>query len=142
MLLALLAKHCGIEAGLFVSFAERHAICAVAVPSPVYVSPEDRAALEESGDPLTFRAHVEAWRHEVGLTDFPAMWAVLEDPTEAAHTFDLFVPIESTVYSEVGGAKPRAPRSWAFLPLTAVWTRIGIREAPLPTDHAEAEVMA
>src|SRR6185295_3379110 len=34
LLLALLARHCGIEAGLFVSFSDGHAIAALALPDP------------------------------------------------------------------------------------------------------------
>ncbi len=38
LLLAILLKHCGIDAGLFVSFAERHALAAAAVPEPLGLS--------------------------------------------------------------------------------------------------------
>ena len=112
---------------------------AVAAPQPVWVEEEES---EKKRTRRHFQHQVVLWSRGVGIADPPQLWACMPNGSERSTTFDLFVPIESTVYSAVGAAEVARPRTWAFLPLTAVWTRIGLADAPLPTDHAETEVMA
>ncbi|MCP4663399.1 MAG: transglutaminase domain-containing protein [bacterium] len=96
LLLAILLKHCGIDAGLFVSFAECHALAAAAVPEPLGLSSgavtvhrdekgqfasEDDAAGEAEhyvrGKAAAKAAweHLEEWRQAVEPREPVQMWA-------------------------------------------------------------------
>lgn len=125
LLLALLLKHCGIEAGLFVSMAEGHAVAAVAAPPPVDGVPA------RDGRPV-----LETWAAEVGLSDPPTIWAHLPE-TASSSSRNIYVPVESTARLQVGFFGPREPASWVFLPMTALWVRLHLGSGALPSDAAE-----
>jgi hypothetical protein len=144
-LLALLLRAVGIDAGLFVSFEESHAICAAAVPLPIAAD----------ADPAAIREAVKAWATEVGV-DMPLVWAVQPATTEAEvkaaavrsggfaadvetgnaslPPLVLYIPIESTAYAAVGEVNLARPDTWVFLPFSAVWKRIDPTESADPTD--------
>src|SRR5215210_7404028 len=118
LLLALLARHCGIEAGLFVSFAEGHAMAALALPDPGEAQPSGE------GEKRPVPPALEAWSSLAGLPRLPRLWAETPVAPEAGAPAQIHVPVESTVYSPLGGVPVGQPGTWAFLPLTA--TRFGI----------------
>ena len=125
LLLALLARHCGIEAGLFVSFAEGHAMAALALPDPGDAQPSGE------GEKRPLPPALESWRTLAGLPRLPRLWAEMPVEPEAGAPVQIYVPVESTVYSPVGGIPVGQPGTWAFLPLTA--TRFGI-----PSDDSRS----
>lgn len=168
LLLALLLKHCGIEAGLFVSFQERHAMVAAALPQPgslasssvtVHRDGQGRFSTEQEamgkaehylrGKQAAQESHhrIEAWRKEVGLPQPVPIWAELpvspkEETGGETKEVHLYVPIESTVYRPAGDATVAAPTSWTFLPLTAIWRRLVLAEGPPAADTVEQEVLS
>lgn len=143
-LLALLLRAVGIDAGMFVSFDESHAVCAAAVPLPI----------DASADPATIREAVRAWSASVGVS-MPLMWAVQPTVTSASMAEErvrsggiaslsggldapplmLYVPIECTDYKPVGEVTVAHPDTWVFLPFSAVWKRINTTESADPTDR-------
>ncbi len=135
LLLALLAVHCGMEAGLFVSFADRHAIAAVAVPDPGAA-----AGGGEEGKPPVPPRLVE-WSERAGLIRPPRLWAEMPVSADAGAPSNLYVPVESTVYCRVGEARPGQPRTWVFLPLTAIPYGIPneLSDSVSAADRAEVE---
>lgn len=130
LLLALLAQSCGIDAGLFVSFPDRHAMAAVAAPEP-------GGAGEEGKVPPA----LAAWSSLAGLPVPPPLWAEMPAAPAAEAPVRIYVPIESTVYSPVGRAHVGQPGTWVFLPLTLV--RMGLpADGPASVerkDRAELE---
>ena len=156
LLMALLLQHCGIEAGLFVSFAEEHAIVAAALPPGLplaqravtahrdaegkFATEEDAVREERYLRDLKVAAQawagIKSWSEESHLPP-PPIWADLPpSPGRDGDETCLFVPIESTVYSPVNGVRVRAPDSWAFLPLL-LDDRIQWSDDPLAVDTAE-----
>lgn len=137
LLLALLALHCGIDAGLFVSFADRHAVAAMAAPDP---SPAEAA---ESTGPRPVPSRLEAWSEMAGLGRLPAAWAEMPVSPEAGDSIRIYVPVESTAYSTapVGGARLDQTKTWVFLPLTAASLGVPNEEGDtiLISDRAELE---
>ncbi len=111
LLLALLARSCGLDAGLFVSFAEGHALAAVAAPDSWSGS-----GGESSGRPIP--PPLLDWCGLAGLPGPPRLWAEMPESTDSGAGARIYVPVESTVYFPVGRAPVAAPRTWAFLPLT------------------------
>jgi hypothetical protein len=137
-LLALLLRAVGIDAGMFVSMKESHAVCAAAVPLPI----------EPTADANAIRAAVKAWADEMGVS-MPLVWAAQPSTTPGAMARDaarsggavpeapqllLYVPIESTAYTPVGEVSFAEPESWVFLPFSAVWKRVDRTVSADPTD--------
>ena len=60
---------------------------------------------------------------------------------EAGSPVKIYVPVESTVYSPVGGIPVGQPGTWAFLPLTATHSGIPSDESRpiLREDRVELE---
>jgi hypothetical protein len=110
LLLALLARSCGVDAGLFVSFGEGHALAAVAAPEPW------SGAGESSERPVP--QSLLDWCGLAGLPGLPRLWAEMPETTAPGSGVRIYVPVESTVYSPLGRAHVAQPRTWAFLPLT------------------------
>jgi hypothetical protein len=111
LLLALLARSCGVDAGLFVSFPEGHALAAVAAPDSW-----SGAGGESSERPIP--PPLLDWCGLAGLSGPPRLWAEMPESTDSGSGVRIYVPIESTVYFPVGHAPVALPRTWAFLPLT------------------------
>ncbi|MFH1465184.1 MAG: DEAD/DEAH box helicase family protein [Pseudomonadota bacterium] len=140
LLLALLLKHIGLEAGLFVSVEEKHAIAAVAAPPPLE---GDAAALTGDARAEAVAEYVRAWAEEVGLGQPPALWADMPTtPSRPIVERQVYIPVESTACMPVGEVHIADPKNWIFLPLTAIWIRLGVQETPLPSDAAEHEGMS
>lgn len=110
LLLALLARSCGVDAGLFVSFAEGHALAAIAAPDAWSGSGES------SERPIP--QSLLDWSGLAGLAGPPRLWAEMPESPESGAGVRIYVPVESTVYSPLGRAPVAQPRTWAFLPLT------------------------
>jgi hypothetical protein len=131
LLLALLAQHCGIDAGLFVSFPDRHAMAAVAGPDPA-------PARGESDD---VSPHLAAWSALAGLSGPPTLWAEMPVSPEPGAPVQVYVPVESTGYFPLGAVHVDHPHTWAFLPLTTA--RLGLSgdgaQAAERKDRAELE---
>jgi hypothetical protein len=137
LLLALLLQHCDIDAGLFISLRERHALAAVAVPLP-FTPAEGLAGVERAGP--NSEGRVDAWSRRAGLAEPVQLWAVLPESPRATSRLLLYVPVETTEYAPVGASRVTDARQWVFLPLTAVWLRLRPTAELLPVDRAEAEV--
>ena len=112
LLLALLAAHCGIEAGLFISFPDRHAMAALALPDPV------AATTAGEGEKRPIPAQLAEWSALAGLPRPPRLWAEMPASPEPGAPARVYVPVESTVYSPLGRVHVEQPATWAFLPLT------------------------
>jgi len=124
LLLALLARNCGMEAGLFVSFPEGHAMGAVAAPDAW------SGAGESSERPIP--QSLVDWCGLAGLPGPPRLWAEMPESSEPGAGVRIYVPVESTVYSPLGRAPVAQPRTWAFLPLT-------VAPLGLPTEGSGVE---
>jgi transglutaminase-like putative cysteine protease len=124
VLLALLLRHCGFDAGLFVSGAESHAICAAGVPLPIGAD----------ADPAAIQAAVAAWAQSVGR-EMPRVWSAQPATPEAGAPTVLYVPVECTGYWPVGEVGIQQPDSWCFLPFSAVQKQVGLTESADPTDE-------
>jgi hypothetical protein len=141
LLLALLLKHLGVEAGLFVSFAAGHALAAVAAPTPTLCDKKTLAKLDCAEE-------VAAWAKQAGVAT-PPLWAAMPerpkpqiggDSASEAYELTLYVPVESTVYADVGSITTlREPQSWVFVPLCAVWQKVGLVTLDLPRDSSEID---
>ncbi len=104
LLLALLLRSCGIEAGVFLDPGGSAALAAVALPEPA----------GNSGDQAL--PHLEAWAAVAALPRLPSLWAVLpETGTGSAHP--LLVPV-SVATGEVGTIRIERPEDWVLLPLS------------------------
>jgi hypothetical protein len=114
LLLALLAAHCGIDAGLFVSFPDRHAMAALALPDPI------AATAAGASEKRLVPTQLAEWSALAGLPRPPRLWAEMPTSLEAGAPARVYVPVESTVYSPVGRAQVEQPGTWAFLPLTTM----------------------
>ena len=152
LVLALLAQHCGIPSGLFISFAEGHAVAALAVPD-LFIGPEPSAApappSAEDGDRTPddraveedpVATHLFAWLSTRGL-EMPTLWGTM--PTEPGKEgLEIYLPVESTAYLPLGRVPIRDPKRWLFLPLVCFETEIATAgDAPaMPSDRAEQEV--
>lgn len=135
LLLAILLEHCGIDAGLFVSFAQAHAVVGAAVP-------QDFEGLPEAAEPRAeeIAQRLRDWSAAAALPDLPQIWAELAKPeaTEGpAH--QVYIPIESTVYSPVGASALAQRESWSFLPLSPFRLRVDPQERIMASDRAEEE---
>lgn len=114
LLLAMLLKHCGIEAGLFVSRQEKRVLTAMSIDYP--------GGIEEWR-----RAHPE-------LADSLLMWAELPPrPSTEERATRIYVPVETIRYQRVGEVQTAAPAEWVFIPLSYAWERIGV-DNPYATD--------
>jgi hypothetical protein len=111
LLLALLARSCGVDAGLFVSFPEGHAMTAVAAP-------DSWGGAGNEGSERPIPPSLLDWCVLAGLPGPPRLWAEMPESADSGSGVRIYVPIESTVYSPVGRAPMGLPRTWAFLPLT------------------------
>lgn len=132
LLLALLARSCGVDAGLFVSFPERHALAGVAAPDTW------SGAGEASERPIP--PSLLDWCGLAGLPGTPRLWAEMPESTEPGAGVRIYVPIESTVYSAVGRAPAALPRTWAFLPLTVAPLGLPVEGSGVERkDQAELE---
>jgi hypothetical protein len=140
LLLALLAWHCGLPAGLFLSFTDGHALAAVALPDPL-PAPSDPPAPAGAEQPAESpaRAHLTAWSAAAGLPAPPALWGELALPGEGG--VQMFVPVESTADLPVGFARVEHPRTWVFLPLLELDCELPTGEDGdlSPADQAEHE---
>ncbi|MBA2664622.1 MAG: DEAD/DEAH box helicase family protein [Bradymonadaceae bacterium] len=118
LLLAMLLKHSGIDAGLFVSMRERRVLTAAAIDAP---------------------KGIEAWREaHPKLAESLLMWSDLPARPGATNPVDrLYVPIETVQYQRVATIQTAFPQSWVFVPLNLAWERIGIDDpfAPLEDDQ-------
>lgn len=159
LLLALLARHCGIPAGLFVSFQDLHAMAAVAAPDPWQPAAESEDAEPEAAGGAPDEGESEApgsgpadepespslarltlWSASAGLEEPPHLWGELPvAPKETA--VHLYVPIESTAYLPVGFARVTSPATWSFLPLAVLANEFsgGGSHHLSPSDRAEHE---
>jgi hypothetical protein len=111
LLLALLARSCGVDAGLFVSFPEGHALAAVAAPDPWSGAGGD-------GSERPIPPSLVDWCGLAGLSGLPRLWAEMPESSDSGAAVRIYVPVESTVYSPLGRAPVGLPRTWAFLPFT------------------------
>lgn len=127
LLLALLARSCGVDAGLFVSFAEGHALAAVSA----VVAPDAWSGSGESSERPIPQSLMD-WCALAGVPGPPRLWAEMPESTESGAGVRIYVPVESTVYSPLGRAPVSQPRTWAFLPLT-------VAPLGLPSEGAGVE---
>lgn len=115
LILATLLRHCGLNTGLFVSLEAHDALCAV-------------SALEggDGADPERTRQSILAWREMMGLDQEDLMWAELPSrPGGPEGPLELYIPVDPMTHHRPGVARIEHPEQWAFVPLAAVWFRIG-----------------
>ncbi|HTG35091.1 MAG TPA: hypothetical protein VLB76_19415 [Thermoanaerobaculia bacterium] len=104
LLLALLLRSCGIEAGVFLDPAGNAALVAAGLPEPA----------GDSGDQDL--RQLEAWAAAASLPRLPGLWAV--QPSTANNSVHcLLVPVSVTT-GEVGTVHIERPENWVFLPLS------------------------
>ena len=105
LLLAVLLRSCGIEAGLFVGPEGRGMRTAAALPEP-----------SGSREPGVILRHLEAWRTAAGLSALPVFWIELAPSKQRLGR--LYVPVSAVTGNvEIGPLESR--NAWAFLPLPA-----------------------
>lgn len=114
LLLALLLKHCGIEAGLFVSLAEKRVLAAMSVG-------------HAGGIEDWRRAHPEQADRLVMWAEMPAR------PASEQRSATTYVPVETESYQRVGMVHTAMPEQWVFVPLHHAWERMGVDD-PYATD--------
>jgi len=162
LLLALLLKHCGIESGLFVSFAEGHALCAMSLPAPVTVGEDSSSthfrdadgkftseenAVKPEGEVFhrgnaamkQIQAAVDLWGVENELPEQVAIWSEMPETPQVPNQRLVYVPIESTAEMDPGDTRVRVPDSWVFLPMQAIWMRFATEENISRHDSSEME---
>lgn len=111
LLLAILLKHLGIDAGLFYHPKTGQMRCAAALPQP-------------TADNLTQAAL--AWRERFGSSEKRLLWAEFEaQPGATTKLPRVFVPISTDRHKALGVAEVDKPEEWVFLPLAAAWLRVG-----------------
>lgn len=162
LLLALLLKHCRVEAGLFISFDEGHAMCAASLPDGVIVTPpstsehfrdeqgkfttEENAAKpapevhhHDKAAAIQIQSAVAKWRRDRKLDDAIPLWAAQPQDPSLPVSQELYVPIESTAPWDPGRSAATQLDSWVFLPLSAIWMRFETERSILRTDSSETE---
>jgi hypothetical protein len=116
LLLALLLKHAGVDAGLFLHPATGKMLSAAALPAA-----SRRETGGESGEQMA------AWRERFGRADRALMWGELPPrPGAPADKLQVFVPIVTDKHEALAVAPVDKPEQWVFLPLAAAWLRLGV----------------
>ncbi len=120
LLMAMLMRHCGVDAGLFVSLEQERAMAAVAAFDTGSL---DLADADASMERLT------EWREQVGLVHDDMMWAEMPGrPGGPEANVEVFIPVDTMRLTRPGIANLPHPERWVFLPLSAVWFRLGLEE--------------
>lgn len=101
LLLALLLRSCGVEAGVFLDPGGSGALTAAALPEPTGLSGAEALP------------HLEAWAE--ALSGPPGLWATLP-PAEAGAVSSLLVPVYVST-GAVGAVFVEHPETWVLLPL-------------------------
>jgi hypothetical protein len=113
LLLAMLLRHCGLEAGIFWSEAEQDALCGV-------------GAWRLEGDGAEA---IRTWQSQVRLEEDEALWAEQPArPGDEAGEALLMVPVDPMRQAPPGSARVVDAKKWVFLPLGAAWFKLGVYE--------------
>lgn len=117
LILAILLRHCGLDTGLFVSLEGRDAMCAVAALD---------GGKGQGGDVERAKQSILAWRVMMGLDQEELIWAELPArPGGPQQPLQLFIPVDPMTHHRPGVARIDDAQQWAFVPLSAIWFRIG-----------------
>ncbi len=128
LLLALMLRHVGIDAGMFLHPKTGRMLCAAALPE----TPNSGSDAAAGADELMAEAMV-AWRERFGRVDQRLIWGELPpQPGATSKRLQVFVPIATDRHEALGVAQVDRPAEWVFLPLSAAWVRLGVERLQNP----------
>lgn len=117
LLLAMMLKHCGLNTGLFINTETHDALCAVAALN---------SGTTNEGDVERTMNTIEHFREMVGLEHEDMIWGELPSrPGGPDGPVEIYIPVDPMNQNRPGIVHLENPQSWVFLPLAAVWYRLG-----------------
>jgi hypothetical protein len=126
LLLALLLKHCGIEAGLMLR-PEAGELRAAAATVPAIVADETTSFDDQEPSTQETVERLRTWLDESTERASSVVWGELPArPGSGLGTLELLTAIDTDHYAGLGQPSIPEPNKWVFLPLSAAWVRLGI----------------